>query len=475
MLETHPENPGSIEEGSAFDTGYRKLLWAVDVLDGDDPQSNSIVDHGMVDADARKHVLEPPDLYVEKKAGASNGELNKRHHLLDLPNTLRGILDQVPVEDIRKGVLLREIGVAEMRIRHSLAGEVDGVTNPAFEDLWKSVTGEDGPPPLSSFREEVAAIGDHIRTIMSRFGVQVTNSKTRDENMKRWEAGQKHFGIENESRIREIIGAEVETFLKEFKRLARRVPTLASYADRLNIEHYQIHVLPDMNFDAGLSYIGGVDEQGKPTGAANFEWNAGRSATAEDIRYITAHETTHMVNAQLMDLMRRDGHLGPEAALLTMSSPRAMNEEGLAQTMPELLHRGSLQGVITDLEPPNGSKMGLVILSDRLQDIARLVASIGWNGDFAHIQDLNARRLTIHEMIVGQLLQTDHIGNKYAGEKKRFWRELPGGQMYSPAYYYGSRGYRDAIENYGVEKVLASGMHSRGLVDLQAFKKKVAA
>lgn len=452
-------------EGSEYDRLHRLLLWAVDVLDGDKPQSDSITDHGMVDADARKHTLAPPEVYLAKMRGATNADLNKEFDLVGLPSKLRSMLDRMD-DPMRKGVLLREIAQAEVRIQHSLAGVVDGVKKPSFEDLWMAVTGEH-PMELSALNNEILALRAHMMALLVRDGVLVTNPRTLHSHLENWEKSQRVYGISDSEEIGRIIDDGVRNLFDQFKTLARRVPALAPFVDQLSIDHYQLNVKPDMNFDAGLSYIGG-ESNGKPTGATNFEWNAGRPATREDILYISAHETVHMINAFLMDLQRRARKLGPESAILTMSSSRAGNEEGLAQTTKELIAGGSLEGVIQN----EGIKMGIVMLQDQLQDIARMVASLGWNRDFTHL-DVETRRLYLHEMMMSQLLQTRHIADKYMGLQKRFWRELPGGQMYSLAYYYGSRAYRGSIDDIGPEATLAIGTHTQGLVDLQAFRQRV--
>lgn len=460
------QNAVSIEEGSDFDKGYRTLFWAVDLLDGDNPMSNSIKDHGMVDADARKFEIPEPAVYTDNQGGMNNITLNQKHDLLGLPRRLRDMLDAATIDEDRRGVLLREISQAELRIQNSLAGEVDGVQKPEFAKLWSSVTGK-APPSLDQFRGEASAIRDHMMRLLTLDGVHVSNPRTIKQHLEGWEHGQIQFGVDHQPEIKRIVTQQVTQFFNDFKSLAGRIPALAPFVADLTIANYELNVLPDMNFDAGLSYIGGVQD-GQPTGAANFEWNAGRPATREDIQLISLHETVHMLNTQLMDRQRRAGKLGPESALLTMSSGRAVNEEGLAQTAMEMIHGGSVTGVVNNLGP----KMGILMLQDQLQDIARIVAAVGWNHDFAHLEP-EARRLAIHEMIVQTLLQTPHIGNKYGGEKKRFWREFPGGQMYAPAYHEGSRMYRDAIAQHGIESTLAVGTHSEGLVDMQAFKDKM--
>ncbi|MBP9718415.1 hypothetical protein KBD59_03925 [Candidatus Gracilibacteria bacterium] len=472
MSEQLQESIDPIGEGSEFDHGYRNLLHAVDIVEGDNPYSDSIADHGMVDADMRKHDLPPPGVYADK--GGDAADIISKQDLFELATRLRNILNTNPtIDEDRKGVLLREIGVAELRLRYSLGGNA----TPAFNETWRMVTGKDAPE-LGQFKGEIDATRDHMLALLAQEGVHVTNPKTMSDNVRAWEHSKPHLGSGDDARIKEIITDAVTQFIDRAKKvIAERVPALRNVVSQIDTSAYTLNVLPEMSFDAGLSYIGSTNT--KPaTGAANFEWNAGRPATETDIRYVAEHEATHWLNAFCMDIQRRAGKLGPESALLTMSSPRAVNEEGLAQVMKEMLHGGTLQNVVDDCGP----EMGIVMLQDRLQDIARMVAAVGWNQEFAGIEDGFQRRMTIRDYIEKRLLQTEHIGFKYGGkrdpdatprEQKKFWRQLPGGMCYAPAYYEGSRAYRTAINTAGVDATLAVGMHSEGLVDGQAFKDKI--
>jgi hypothetical protein len=445
----------SIGQGSEFASLYRTLLWSVDLLEGDNPLSNSITDHGMVDADACKLQIPPPLIYNDKQAGMSNVELEKKHSLLGLPSKLLHLLRQSDADPQRHDVLRREITVADLRNRYTLSSDYPQIKKPTFEDLWIGVTGRT-PPTLKSLQGEIVALKQTLTVLLAQAGYTATSPQNLQGCLHRWEANQLLYGIDDAEEINVLLKDEVMKHVAEFKALAFRVPELAPFAEQIRTDGYSLKVLPDMNFDAGLSYVA--------NGEAQFEWNAGRPAPEVDIRYIARHEATHWLNAYLMDLRRQAGLLGPEAALLTMSSPRAMNEEGLAQVMLEMLCGGSLQGVVQQ----HSVDMAITIVLDQLQDIARLAAAIGWNQDFANLPEEN-RRLTICEFIGDDLLQTSHIKNKYAGPKKKFWRMLPGGITYAPAYYYGSRAYRHALQNHSVEEVLAVGCHARGLVDLQAF------
>ena len=462
-----PEKIVSIEEGTQFDKLLRKYLWSVDVVSGNDPQSPLGGDHGYIDADARKHKLTPPVVYGDRTK--PKVEIYTQHGLGALPTVLNTLLNSADADPDRVEVLRREIKVASVLLRASVAGEDTGVEMPTFQERWSAVTGEEEPASLASFNPEILAIRDHMKTLLSRDGVVVTNPRTFKSNMEQWESRQPTLSLANEPQIAEHIKNEVLLFLKQFKELARSNPRLAPYLNYLNIDAYTIGMDSKMKADASSAYDGGEDATGKPLCKALFEWNSARPATAEDIRYIARHEATHWINTALMDLQRRNRELGPEAALLTMSSGRAINEEGLAQVMNEMLHGGSVQGVVD----ARGAIWGILTLQDQLQDIARMVASIGWEIEYASLSPAERCR-AIQHVIEHKLLQTTHIAAKYAAPDRKFWREDPAGQMYGVSYHRGSRAYREAMGKYGIPKVLAVGMHTEGLVDIEAFKKKVA-
>jgi hypothetical protein len=457
-----------------FNNKYRTLLWAVDLLGGDNPMGPDITDHGIVDADAAKYETDPPAIYTDVVAlleakgddksltPVEKADLNAKHNLLTLPGELVGMLGQFGYNT----VLGREINMAYTRLQGELAGAVPGIKAPNRGTLWGCVTGQVTPPTLSSFRAEIVALQDQLVMWLRKAGHKATR-----QNLQRvlydWHQSHRSYGLESRTEIEEIIRTEIVEFVGLFRSRACKIPSLAPYADQIDVKAYQLKVKEKMNFDAGLSYLGRNPAEGWPVGYANFEWNAGRPASRFDIQYVACHEATHWMNATLMDLQRRAGKLPPAAALLTMSSQRAGNEEGLAQTMWECVYGGT----VTDVVESRGVEYGIVMVLDQLQDIARLAAAVG----FLHLEaDEEARRKAVYNFIRTELCQDEHIAHKYAGEKKRFWRELPGGITYAPQYYYGSRAYRDAIGRYGVEKVLEVGMHTQGLVDLPEFETLVA-
>jgi hypothetical protein len=460
-------NEGVFGVGSVFQQNYRLLLWSIDVLGGDNPLSNSIADHGMVDADMLKFELDPPGIFLDWQQGNREvAMLAKKYNLLGLPGELRNLL-QASVDDIdpsRMGVLLREIAIAEVRIHDILVGHVEGAQKIEFADMWSVVTGET-PPTILSFKSEISQIHDTIITLLARKNISLHGS-TLKQSVEIWEHCQRYYGVNDVEEITNIVRAAIDDFFPKFCQFALKVPALAPFVSLLTKDACDIHVLPNMNFDAGSSYIGGNNPDGTVALKSLYEWNAGRPATAIDIQYIAIHEFLHAMNAQFMDLQRRDGLLGCESALLTMSSSRVCVEEGLAQTGLEMVY-GSFENVVDAL----GIDFGIVMLLDQLQDIARVFASVGHNLEWQNLNEED-RRLQIYNLIVGDLLQSEHIGNKYAGPTKKWWRMNIGGIMHSPSYYYGSRAFRKALETNSPEEVFAVATHNEGPMDLQAFKKR---
>lgn len=476
-------SPSSLEGGNYRDSLdmhegkllelHRDIFYGLSAVQGDNPISDSIADHGVVDADSLKHEMSAPATYADPRA-KSDDPKEKAAYIEDLLHKLTELRGHIShFSDDRKGVLMREAEQVEIMLRTDLA-DATGNAAPSFADRWKAVTGKE--PGAEVPKDEVEDLRGEVLSWIAKDGINVTNPKKKpSEIVNEWRAGHEHFGNhekgvsepEQESRIRTILNEHVGLFVTEaVSELSKRVPGLKDLIDSSGVtfDGLKYNVLPDMTFDAGLSYIGGVKENGIASGAANFEWNAGRPDSKEGIIYIAAHEATHWLNAFLMDIMRRAGKLGPESAILTMSTGRTANEEGLAQTMMEMLHNGDMNEVARK----HGTALVVENYLDRLQDMVRMHVALEWN--VQKRQNLDALGAEIQD----RFLQTEHIAYKYAGEKKRFWRQVPTGTMYAPAYYEGSRAMRNAYQEHGVDRALAVATHTEGLVDLQAFKDKVA-
>lgn len=451
--------------GSEFHKSLRLLQWGIDTVNGDNPLSNSIVDHGVVDADMLKFELDPPGIFLDWQQGNQDvPSLAAKYDLLGLPRTLRNILlkHKAQLNKVRYDVLLREISIAEVLLHCSLDGKVTGVTAPPFEDRWSAVTGAP-PPALSSFDPELRILHGKLIDLLAKKGVDMRMTTIRAA-VTEWEHSHPKLGTGDIPQISGIIDATIKKYFPLFQEFAARIPALQKYAGQLTTEHFSFKVLEKMTFDAGSSYIGGNNTDGTPALASFIEWNAGRPASAVDIEYVTIHEMVHAIEAQLMDLQRRDGQLGPESALLTMSSARVCNSEGLAQTALEILY-GGFDKVVEAM----GVDTGIVIILDQLQDMARLVAAVGWNAEWVKLEELQ-RLLQLQDYIRTNLLQDEHIVNKYAGADRKWWRGNIGGQMHAASYYYGSRAYRAVLAKNSPEMVFAAGVHVGGLMDLQSFK-----
>lgn len=475
-METESSVP-SIEEGSEFDQQYRFFIWAVDVLLRNDPQSDSIEDHNYVDADLRKKKLPPPEIYQylkrlktakEKEREDLLRQLNEKYKLLEMPQKLEQMVRRSDADDIRKDILLREIKVAEARL-HLALSEVKLVKKPTPVELWRVVNHED-PPALVTLSGEIQAMKDMVLGLLSRDHVHVTNRRTLRHHLGEWEEAQPHLGGKKSyiPAIEKFIREEVETFIQEVIEMLRLyVPELAPFLDQIILDGLRISVRQDMRFDAGLTFIGG-DRNGIPTGEALYEWNGGRAVTKEEISYIATHEATHWLQTFIADLLRRAGKLGPEVALVTMGSPRQIHEEGLAQCMKQILAGGSIESVVERF----GEKAAIVMVLDRLQDLARMYGSIGYHVDFAYIKDPQKRLAAIRRKIREQLVQAEAIVNKYAGKKKLFWRSDDGIMMGS-VYHDGTQDVLDALNVFGIKKVLAVATRAHGDVDAFAFAERI--
>ncbi len=453
--------------GQEFNKDLRGSMYLVDGFGGDNPASPSIVDHGMTDSDTELHESPLPPMFVDQQSGMSKKELNDKYQLSCIGERMRSAVIASDAPDLRKGVLLREIGVVDIRLQAELA-EITGLPVPMFKDFWTAVTGSP-PPSLKTFRGEILARRELLTSLLLRAGFKDVTPWTLKQRVHDWEASQRLYGAADADQIMQLLTRGIGELFAQFKAKAAEIPSLANYVGQLNPANCKLAVLGDMAFDAGSSYIGGNRPDGTPALASRIEWNAGRPSTEADIIYVGGHEATHTINASLMDLQRRDGKLGAEAARLTMQTPRCVNEEGLAQVIWEILY-GGLEEIIR----ARGINFAITLVLDQLQDIARLTASLGWNIDFAHMPD-EQRRLHIADIVENTLLQSSHIVHKYCGEKKKFWRMFPGGQMYSVAYWWGSQTYRWALSRSSAQKVLEVGCHTKGLVDIQAFEKLVSA
>jgi hypothetical protein len=448
-----------------FVSGYRTMLCGLDVSRGDNPWSLAIVDHGVVDAIADKEETELPAIAAARDYKNDKMDLSRIHaefNLVSIPSTLLSELKTANVDPVRKGVLEREIKLGDVQLRH-LYADVIGQPKPTFDELVRTVRGT-GAPRLSQLRGEITSIKQSLTFVLAQMGIKVRDERELRPAILQWKAGQKEYGQADEAEVKTIARKAVDDFVIRFKDVAQDVPGLAPYLSQLDPHALELVMTGDIPFDAALNFNGGTKD-GKPTLSGRFEWNVSRPAIAADVTYISKHEGVHWLNASLMDLRRRNNLLGAESALLTMATPRAILEEGLAQTMQELMY-GGLLGVLENLGP----EVTFELLYDQLQDVARLTASVGENIEFASITDDEQRKKAIHDYVTLHLLQSDKIGAKFS---KPYWRKDPVGICYSFAYYYGSRILREAVARYGVKRVLSVATHSEGLCDIQAFQQRV--
>lgn len=358
----------------------------------------------------------------------------------------------------RKGVVDREADTADMIMRIGLAN-ARGEAVPAYAERIHVITGN-APRRISSKGPEVTEIRELMKELLARQGYTVTNGKTLEHAVEAWEdkliktdsSDARAFQVQ----LAKAGGDYVKLLQTEV--LAKIDPQLGTLP-LTGLEYIADTTNP--SWDAYLLYIGGQVAKESPLYKGEFKWNVARPAPWEDVKYIAGHESTHYAQHATQDFLRRQGRLGPEAAFITMSSPYAVASEGLAQVGPELVSGGTMEGVIDRF----GLAFATMSVQDRLQDLLRFYLA-------EQVEIEGKEQSTLREVVQTDFLQNRHIAKKYI--EKPYWVKNPFGQLYGPAYYEGSIALRAAIAEHGVLPVAETGFGLNGLVDLEAFKAKMA-
>ena len=446
-----------------FSDAHRTMMYAADRLNGGGD---------FVDADAGKDQYGMPTITGDPRLEALNADgispddrkklvdaLVKDYGLDTIAETVKEHATKFGDAD-REGVVRREADTADMMIKIGLAN-ARGEAVPSYEDRIKVITGKT-PIRLDAKGAKVTEVRELMKELLARQGFTVTNGKTLDLVTQEWETSLGHADTSDfkafQARLKEAGGDYLK--LLQTKVLGEIDPRFA----QLPLTGLQ-YTAEAMNFDAFLAYTGGQDEKGNPLYKGTYKWNHTRPAPWADVQYITAHESTHYAQAAVQDFLRRGGKLGPEAAFTTMSSPMALQTEGLAQVAPLLVSGGTLEGVIDQYGLPYAT----LSVQDRLQDMVRV-----WVGEQVELEGKD--RLTLGNAIQTDFLQTVHIAKKYVKPEKpsSYWANNPIGQMYGPSYLEGSETFRTAIEEHGVLPVARTAFHVDGFTDLEAFKAKLA-
>lgn len=451
---------------AAFEKLYLEHLCGADAVQENDPFSESISDHGLLDYLPRDMNPKPEVYVAQKDYGLSKVALQEEFNLLGMGEALLAMLEASPYSEERRGVLGREIQVANLFIRDGLRSEIPDVQAVTYPEVWAAIHGT----PLPSFRSfwpRIVEVKDHILSLLDRAGVRA-NHRTLKAALTAFEDSHRTYGKDQIGDIQRFMNEEIESLQTDLASAFNAIPALAPYASRFRRDKYRLNPLPEMRFDAGFSYEGGKDEQG-PTLAGLLEWNAGRPDTEAGARYICRHEATHLHEAGILDLQHRDGLHGFEATLFTMSTCRAALSEGIAQAMPEILY-GGIQGVVE----ARGIPFALAMLVDRLQDMVRIMVGLGDNEFADLLPDANQRREYLRNFVVNEMLQTEHIGDKYAGSKKKvlFWMRTVPGQLYGQCYDLGSTTLRQALAMHGPRRVLEVAFHTEQVEDIHSARKK---
>ncbi len=455
-----------VDSPADFTADHRTMMYAADQLNGGGD---------FVDADAGKgeygmpEITKDPRMATIMDQGASPDtrelveELAKDYGLEDLAERVytHAVLNNFDAD--RQEVIRREADVAGTLIMMALASARGDEKNTltSYEDRIRVITGKD-PEIVDPNGPEAEELRERFMELLARKGFHVTNGKTRDGVVEEWEHSLGAHDTSDFEAFQETLTGMGRDYMELLKSevLAKVDPSLAE----LPLDGLAYVGERDMNFDAFLAYDG--DFKGR------FRWNMSRPAPTEDVRYITAHESTHFAQAVVQDHLRRQGRLGSEAAFTTMSSGMAVQTEGLAQVAPQLVSGGTLEGVVNRF----GIDYAAMVAQDGLQDLTReyVGQQVALNG--RDVRDLAP-------VIQTRFLQNPHIVEKYVRAKnkpdgtrakKSYWAENDVGQMYGPSYRHGSRGFKEMIAEHGVLPVARAAFFLDGFTDLPGMQAKLA-
>ncbi|PIN74522.1 hypothetical protein COV18_06490 [Candidatus Woesearchaeota archaeon CG10_big_fil_rev_8_21_14_0_10_37_12] len=209
------------------------------------------------------------------------------------------------------------------------------------------------------------------------------------------------------------------------------------------------------------AYTGGKRDDGRPALSALFEYNTAYSMTYVGLIALFMHEVMpgHHLHSVMTDL---NLDLDVEATMPTMCSPQVALWEGVAQNALNFLFDDReeayrLVGKIFDVDPKD---VEIQYAIEALIDAAKHDGSIlgqreGWSegGVKAYARDMCAL--------------TDPLPNKIWG-----WGKHPLiGPMYGVTYDYGNKKVARAIRDHGRLAVARVGYNTKGLVDIETFRK----
>ncbi len=368
------------------------------------------------------------------------------YHLLELPATVRA---EIPYEDHLSRKFVDHLTHAlEVIVQTAVATVDSGHHMPSFDERRRASTGETEITLL-----DPAPLREEMREALNDFGISTTPENVRDKYIA-W----KQERVVSPEQVAGYVGHIKEELLAAFK---RRV--LSHFDDHrlrdITLHGHTFRTIQNQPYTGFNQYDGGEDEQGKPLFTGLFEFNVDHPVTEANLYYLVAHEViAHYVSCVIRDLSYRRGHHGIESTMGTMCSPQVVEEEGLAETMMHLLY-GSREAAIGAIGP----ELRVVLAADELEQVAK--ANVG----ILHLRD--GRSLDeVKRYVAEDCLQEEAIVNKMS----RLWATHPiFAPMYGPAYAYGSRIVRQAVQDIGPLQTAHIGFHLEGLMDIMTFQEKV--
>ena len=403
----------------------------------------------------RGGMFAPPD----EAARTAVAELVGKYDLHDLPD--RVVEMASGFEDQRRGVVERLMHSMKLMIKTAVA-IADGGKVPSYEERYMATTGQG----LTVYdpKDDV----EKLRAALAKRGFDITTSRDLADTTRAW---RESLGfVPNEDLAREVLRAK--KYLTELVRdvLFSKVDfgdeKFGRHLEGVSFDGYEFRPVTDLpaHATATNTFIGGEDADGNPLFRALFEYNIRHPMTMLDLIHITAHEGVpgHYANAVAIDVLRRSGRLGFEASVETMCTGEVAFQEGWAQVWPELLH-GSREAMIAGCPTDElGNDWDVQFTTEDLQDGAKNNAGIYHQVDMLSIDAMMKR-----------FREQFGLPDYFCDKMTRWGKNVILGPMYGPSYMIGGRVLRQAISRNGVARVAQVGLHTEGLMDLQAFREKI--
>ena len=251
------------------------------------------------------------------------------------------------------------------------------------------------------------------------------------------------------------IPALSSAFIAEFDRLAERnllpyLPKRLHSVPRANIRFLPIK---DAFFSGSMNYLGRArTADGSPEYEANYEINASLQISVPEFQQLISHEVVpgHVTTFAFMQNLYERGKVGFEATVLTMNTPGAALDEGIANNALLMAYD------ITEVDQLPDEDLQTGMLLALLQDDAKNQASyLTW-------------KVGMPQKEVAAGLRRDFLVSEERADKlSGAWGRHPlMGRMYLPAYRAGTEKVAELRRKYPPKRVLPALYSCRGLVDL---------